>query len=271
MACSSTPTAWPACGPPPRPDEPTVAGRGGRAERPIPPRRQAHPRGRARTRSPRAQASGQMEHRGRNRAGNLPKARDTSLAHAVTRQAVRRGCSRSISGLEALVGNAASWARSLLDVVGAPERIRTSDPQIRSLVLYPAELRARAGPVGLRGDVPAASRCLEAPFPAGNPFRTSFAGKGCGGGRRGESGPEGLAGHTPRDGRKVPAGQAESPLRDGQPYGTAARAGAGRMGAPRPSRGGRTICWRSRAMKLVGMTACISASMRRRVSSVWHG
>jgi hypothetical protein len=27
---------------------------------------------------------------------------------------------------------------------GAPERIRTSDPQIRSLVLYPAELRARA-------------------------------------------------------------------------------------------------------------------------------
>ena len=29
------------------------------------------------------------------------------------------------------------------DLVGAPERIRTSDPQIRSLVLYPAELRAR--------------------------------------------------------------------------------------------------------------------------------
>ena len=27
---------------------------------------------------------------------------------------------------------------------GAPERIRTSDPQIRSLVLYPAELRAPA-------------------------------------------------------------------------------------------------------------------------------
>ena len=27
---------------------------------------------------------------------------------------------------------------------GAPARIRTSDPQIRSLVLYPAELRARA-------------------------------------------------------------------------------------------------------------------------------
>ena len=31
---------------------------------------------------------------------------------------------------------------------GAPEEIRTPDPQIRSLVLYPAELRARfAGPV----------------------------------------------------------------------------------------------------------------------------
>lgn len=29
-------------------------------------------------------------------------------------------------------------------VTGAPERIRTSDPQIRSLVLYPAELRALA-------------------------------------------------------------------------------------------------------------------------------
>src|SRR3954454_7407313 len=29
------------------------------------------------------------------------------------------------------------------EVDGAPERIRTSDPQIRSLVLYPAELRAR--------------------------------------------------------------------------------------------------------------------------------
>jgi hypothetical protein len=29
------------------------------------------------------------------------------------------------------------------DVTGAPGTIRTSDPQIRSLVLYPAELRAR--------------------------------------------------------------------------------------------------------------------------------
>ena len=34
---------------------------------------------------------------------------------------------------------------SLLFGNGAPERIRTSDPQIRSLVLYPAELRAPVG------------------------------------------------------------------------------------------------------------------------------
>ena len=39
---------------------------------------------------------------------------------------------------------------------GAPERIRTSDPQIRSLVLYPAELRAHVRRVGGRrgsGDI----------------------------------------------------------------------------------------------------------------------
>jgi hypothetical protein len=30
----------------------------------------------------------------------------------------------------------------VIEKIGAPERIRTSDPQIRSLVLYPAELRA---------------------------------------------------------------------------------------------------------------------------------
>ncbi len=30
--------------------------------------------------------------------------------------------------------------------LGAPERIRTPNPQIRSLVLYPVELRARARP-----------------------------------------------------------------------------------------------------------------------------
>ena len=31
-------------------------------------------------------------------------------------------------------------------VAGAPEEIRTPDPQIRSLVLYPAELRALCAP-----------------------------------------------------------------------------------------------------------------------------
>src|SRR6266576_1528834 len=39
---------------------------------------------------------------------------------------------------------------------GAPEEIRTPDPQIRSLVLYPAELRARFS-LGLVGLTP---RCI---------------------------------------------------------------------------------------------------------------
>ena len=34
---------------------------------------------------------------------------------------------------------------------GAPGTIRTSDPQIRSLMLYPAELRARIGEARLVG------------------------------------------------------------------------------------------------------------------------
>ena len=42
------------------------------------------------------------------------------------------------------------------DVNGAPGTIRTSDPQIRSLVLYPAELRARFsfGSSGHQGPIP---------------------------------------------------------------------------------------------------------------------
>ncbi len=36
----------------------------------------------------------------------------------------------------------------MIESNGAPERIRTSDPQIRSLVLYPAELRVRLFPEG---------------------------------------------------------------------------------------------------------------------------
>ncbi len=48
----------------------------------------------------------------------------------------------------------------VFEKVGAPERSRTPNPQIRSLVLYPIELRARAEqPSGLRG--------LEIATPAG--------------------------------------------------------------------------------------------------------
>ena len=47
----------------------------------------------------------------------------------------------------ALAGHDEFWGFSkglqTLDFIGAPEEIRTPDPQIRSLVLYPAELRAR--------------------------------------------------------------------------------------------------------------------------------
>ena len=34
--------------------------------------------------------------------------------------------------------------REVFEKIGAPERSRTPNPQIRSLVLYPIELRARA-------------------------------------------------------------------------------------------------------------------------------
>jgi hypothetical protein len=41
----------------------------------------------------------------------------------------------------------------VIEFTGAPEEIRTPDPQIRSLVLYPAELRVRGPIVGSsRGD-----------------------------------------------------------------------------------------------------------------------
>ena len=36
----------------------------------------------------------------------------------------------------------AARIQETIDFIGAPEEIRTPDPQIRSLVLYPAELRA---------------------------------------------------------------------------------------------------------------------------------
>ena len=57
--------------------------------------------------------------------------------------------------LAAALRLAAPWrsffvsSRSELTKNGAPERIRTSDPQIRSLVLYPAELRVRFGGANL--------------------------------------------------------------------------------------------------------------------------
>ena len=39
------------------------------------------------------------------------------------------------------------WTNSqAVEKIGAPEEIRTPDPQIRSLVLYPAELRALTMP-----------------------------------------------------------------------------------------------------------------------------
>ena len=46
------------------------------------------------------------------------------------------------------IGNFLHGSRVLSD--GAPEEIRTPDPQIRSLVLYPAELRALDSTAGNR-------------------------------------------------------------------------------------------------------------------------
>ena len=44
----------------------------------------------------------------------------------------------------------------LLEKNGAPEEIRTPDPQIRSLVLYPAELRAPLASRRISGATPKA-------------------------------------------------------------------------------------------------------------------
>jgi hypothetical protein len=46
------------------------------------------------------------------------------------------------------VPNANRYGSEVVDIIGAPEEIRTPDPQIRSLVLYPAELRARCASRG---------------------------------------------------------------------------------------------------------------------------
>lgn len=50
------------------------------------------------------------------------------------------------------------WSVQLLQN-GAPEEIRTPDPQIRSLVLYPAELRARAAGPAARPGIATAYVC----------------------------------------------------------------------------------------------------------------
>ena len=57
---------------------------------------------------------------------------------------------------------------------GAPEEIRTPDPQIRSLVLYPAELRVRTAANGEGGSLPHGCRggksridCFTSDFAAG--------------------------------------------------------------------------------------------------------
>ena len=47
---------------------------------------------------------------------------------------------------------------------GAPEEIRTPDPQIRSLVLYPAELRALDSAAGNRTTAPRHSYRLDPPL-----------------------------------------------------------------------------------------------------------
>ena len=49
-------------------------------------------------------------------------------------------------------------------VAGAPEEIRTPDPQIRSLVLYPAELRALDSAAGNRTTAPRHSYRLDPPL-----------------------------------------------------------------------------------------------------------
>src|SRR5437868_8729276 len=57
------------------------------------------------------------------------------------RAAAQKGTIVAISSAPAPAGGEPRV--NFLGFDGAPERIRTSDPQIRSLVLYPAELRAR--------------------------------------------------------------------------------------------------------------------------------
>ena len=52
----------------------------------------------------------------------------------------QRGLRRPMSPVQS------AMSCQVIEIDGAPEEIRTPDPQIRSLVLYPAELRARNRP-----------------------------------------------------------------------------------------------------------------------------
>src|SRR4029077_14601790 len=72
---------------------------------------------------------------------------ERSSRHGVEKRARAHACRRLKRK------NSRFWSARLSYKNGAPEEIRTPDPQIRSLVLYPAELRARfsLGLVGLTG------------------------------------------------------------------------------------------------------------------------
>jgi hypothetical protein len=59
------------------------------------------------------------------------------LGHSHSRDFAPKADMLAASALIALLN------RKFRSVTGAPEELRTPDPQIRSLVLYPAELRAR--------------------------------------------------------------------------------------------------------------------------------
>ena len=56
----------------------------------------------------------------------------------------------SASWIARMFRNEQFWQTTTLYRSGAPGRIRTHDPQIRSLVLYPAELPVLPGSRGIR-------------------------------------------------------------------------------------------------------------------------
>ena len=70
-----------------------------------------------------------------------------------------RACAHSFGRLQlnGREGQASLWA--VHDFIGAPGRIRTHDPQIRSLVLYPAELPAPGAGQGWRARMQAGLEC----------------------------------------------------------------------------------------------------------------